>query len=75
MKEPTSISRTRKRGRGRPSTGAISIHLRAEPPLVAALDKFIKEEKRDLTRPEAIRELLADNLVKRGIMKPPKESS
>jgi hypothetical protein len=49
--------------------------VRLLPPLLAALDKFIKDEKRDLTRPEAIRELLADNLVKLGVMKPSKESS
>jgi hypothetical protein len=69
-----SIIRTeKKRGRGRPRTNPTSIHLTVNPEVLAALEQFIKNEKRDLSRPEAIRELLADNLVKLGVMKPPRE--
>jgi hypothetical protein len=68
-----SIIRTeKKRGRGRPRTNPTSIHLTVNPDLLSALDKFIKDEKRDLSRPEAIRELLAEDLLRRGVMKPPK---
>jgi hypothetical protein len=68
-----SIIRTeKKRGRGRPRTNPTSIHLTVNPDLLTALDKFIKDEKRDLSRPEAIRELLAATLVKLDALKPPK---
>jgi hypothetical protein len=53
-----AISRTRK-SRGRPSTGAESIHLRVLPDQMAALDDWIRRQKEpDLSRPEAIRRLV-----------------
>jgi hypothetical protein len=53
-----SISRTRK-SRGRPSTGAESVHLRVLPDQYAAIDAWIMKQKEpSLTRPEAIRRLV-----------------
>ena len=67
MTKRVSITRTRKRGRGRPPTGAQSIHLRVEPPLLAAIDKFIADDGWTLSRPEAIRRLVEKALArKRG---------
>lgn len=55
-----AITRTRKRGR--PATGAISVHLRIEPSLVEAVDKWAAENEVE-TRPEAIRRLVEKSLV------------
>jgi hypothetical protein len=53
-----SISRTRKT-RGRPATGAESVHLRVLPDQRKAIDDWIKkQDDPDLTRPEAIRRLV-----------------
>jgi hypothetical protein len=53
-----AISRTRKT-RGRPRTGAESIHLRVLPDQYAAIDAWIAKQKEpDLSRPEAIRRLV-----------------
>jgi hypothetical protein len=53
-----SISRTRK-SRGRPTTGAASVHLRVLPEQFSAIDAWIAMQKEaDLTRPEAIRRLV-----------------
>jgi hypothetical protein len=53
-----SISRTRKT-RGRPTTGASSVHLRVLPEQFAAIDAWIARQKEPgLTRPEAIRRLV-----------------
>jgi hypothetical protein len=53
-----SISRTRKT-RGRPPTGAESVHLRVLPDQSAAIDVWIAKQKEpELTRPEAIRRLV-----------------
>jgi hypothetical protein len=53
-----SISRTRK-ARGRPATGALSIHLRVLPEQFSAIDSWITKQKEpDLSRPEAIRRLV-----------------
>jgi len=51
-----AISGTRKRGR--PSTGAVSIHLRIEPDQLASLDAWIKHQPDELSRPEAVRRLM-----------------
>jgi hypothetical protein len=52
------ISRTRK-SRGRPSTGAESVHLRILPDQSTAIDLWIAKQKDDaVTRPEAIRRLV-----------------
>jgi hypothetical protein len=59
-----SISRTRK-SRGRPSTGAESVHLRVLPDQYAAIDAWITKQKDPtLTRPEAIRRLVELGLKK-----------
>jgi hypothetical protein len=53
-----AITRTRK-SRGRPSTGASSVHLRVLPEQFSAIDAWITKQKEpDLTRPEAIRRLV-----------------
>jgi hypothetical protein len=53
-----SISRTGK-ARGRPPTGAESIHLRVLPQQSADIDAWITKQKEpDLSRPEAIRRLV-----------------
>jgi hypothetical protein len=62
-----SITRTRK-SRGRPSTGAESVHLRVLPDQSAAIATWMSKQKEpDLTRPEAIRRLVELGLkVKRA---------
>jgi hypothetical protein len=61
-----SISRTRKT-RGRPSTGAESVHLRILPDQSAAIDAWITKQKEpDLSRPEAIRRLVELGLKAKG---------
>jgi hypothetical protein len=53
-----SITRTRK-SRGRPPTGAESIHLRVLPDQFSAIDAWISKQKEPgLSRPEAIRRLV-----------------
>jgi hypothetical protein len=53
-----AIRRTRK-SRGRPSTGAESVHLRVLPDQFAAIDAWITKQKEPgLTRPEAGRRLV-----------------
>jgi hypothetical protein len=60
-----SISRTRKT-RGRPPTGAESVHLRVLPDQRAEIDEWIKRQKEPgLTRPEAIRRLVEMGLKAR----------
>jgi hypothetical protein len=47
------------RKRGRPATGATSVHLRIEPEQLAALDAWIASQPvKALSRPEAIRRLI-----------------
>lgn len=59
-----SISRTeKKRSRGRPKTGAISIHLRIEPKELEAIDGWRAEQNIKPTRPEAIRRLIEQTLA------------
>jgi len=59
-----AITRTRK-SRGRPSTGAESVHLRVLPDQSAAIDGWIvKQKEPGLTRPEAIRRLVEIGLKK-----------
>jgi hypothetical protein len=65
-----SITRTRK-SRGRPSTGAESVHLRVLPDQSAAIDAWIlKQKEPDLTRPEAIRRLVEFGLKAKTPAKP-----
>lgn len=60
-----AISRTGKQ-RGRPPTGAKSIHLRIEPELLEALDRFAQEAQ--ATRPDAIRQIMRDWLIGHGYL-------
>jgi hypothetical protein len=53
-----SISRTEKRGRGRPATNPTSIHLTLSPEPLAALDDWIDRQKEPYSRPEAVRHLV-----------------
>jgi hypothetical protein len=59
-----SITRTGK-SRGRPPTGAESIHLRILPEQSAAVDAWITKQKEpQLSKPEAIRRLVDLGLAK-----------
>jgi hypothetical protein len=51
-----AISGTRKRGR--PKTGALSVHLRIEPVMLDRIDAWISAQEEQPSRPEAIRRLL-----------------
>src|SRR5713101_695322 len=53
-----SISRTGKRGRGRPRINPTSIHLSLAPDLLARLDQFLADQKDNPSRPEAVRRLV-----------------
>jgi hypothetical protein len=71
-----SISRTeKKRGRGRPKTGAISIHLRIEPKELGAIDTWRAKQSGQLTRPEAIRRLIEQALAAATPSRPVKAGS
>jgi hypothetical protein len=59
----------KKRGRGRPPTGAESVHLRLLPNQLADVDKWAAGQSDKPTRPEAIRRLIEQALAtapKRG---------
>jgi hypothetical protein len=53
-----SISRTEKRGRGRPAINPTSIHLTLAPAPLAEVDAWIAKQKPPPSRPEAIRRLV-----------------
>jgi hypothetical protein len=60
MRKSTTISGTEKRKRGRPATNPTSIHLTLSPEPLAELDAWIRKQKDpDLSRPKAIRYLIA----------------
>jgi hypothetical protein len=61
----------RKKSRGRPAVDSEQVNLRIQRPLLTAIDAYAASD--GLSRLEAIRELLADNLVRLGLMKLPKE--
>ena len=70
-KQTTLLSRKR---RGPAPTGkGTLIGVRLQPPLLAALDKFVADNVLDLSRPEAIRYLLTDKLTGLGILPSPKQ--
>jgi len=60
-----SITRTRK-SRGRPPTGAESVHLRILPDLAKALDDWRRRQDDLPGRPEAIRRLVELGLRAKG---------
>jgi hypothetical protein len=57
-----SIDGTNKRGRGRPPVGSTPINLRLPPDQLATLDAWISRQAGDVSRPEAVRQLLATAL-------------
>jgi hypothetical protein len=61
-----SISRTGKRGRGRPPTNPTSIHLTLAPEPLAQVDDWIERQEEPFTRPEAIRHLIELGLKAKG---------
>src|SRR6266540_610917 len=66
----SSMSRTEKRRRGRPRTDPTSIHLALPADQLAALDAWIRStEQRHASRPEAIRIILANYLLRRGYLR------
>jgi hypothetical protein len=77
-----SISRTRKstpdtkkkRGRGRPPTGALSIHLRVPPAEIAGIDTWVAQQDDQPSRPEAIRRLAQLGLAASAAPKPKRAS-
>jgi len=56
------MSETKKNRGGRPRVDAIPITVRVPPSLLAALDKFLADQK-SASRPDAIRTLLQDHLT------------
>jgi hypothetical protein len=69
---PKSISRTEKRGRGRPATNPTSIHLTLAPEPLAEVDDWIERQKEPYSRPEAIRRLVELGLTVKSL---PKQTS
>jgi hypothetical protein len=62
------VKAARTRKRGRPSTGAISIHLRIAPRELAALDKFRADQEGNLSRPEVVRLFVHGGLIDAGYL-------
>lgn len=62
-----SIDDTRK-SRGRPKVGATQLAVRVPPTLLDALDRFIAEERPNISRPEALRLLASEQLMTLGIL-------
>jgi len=62
----TGAKKTRKRGRGRPRVDAIPVNTRFPPPELAALDAAIRASGQEISRPEAVRRLVADILVNKA---------
>jgi len=50
------------------------VGVRLKPPLLAALDAFVKEHDEHPSRPEAVRLILADCLTAYGLLPAPDES-
>lgn len=51
------LDNEKRRGRGRPRTGAVLVGVRLEPPILAKVDAAAKAE--GVSRPEAIRRIIA----------------
>jgi hypothetical protein len=54
---PKSTPQAKKRGRGRPATGAKGVYVKVPPEEMAALDAWIKRQTDRPSRPEALRRL------------------
>src|SRR5215203_3943346 len=70
-----SISRTEKRGRGRPRVNPTSIHLSLPPAQLDQLDAYVAQQSDQPSRPEAIRRLLNMALANTGMTSPRKKYS
>ena len=60
---------TRKRRGPKPTGKGTLVGVRIQPPMLAALDAFIAEEREPVSRPEAVRVLLKDSLEALGLLK------
>ena len=56
--------------RGRPRVDSEALTLRLRRPVLSALDRFIDQDGRGWSRPEAIRQLLEDALTTVGALPP-----
>jgi len=66
---------SRPRRKPRAATGKDKlVGVRLKPPLLAALDAFVKEHDEHPSRPEAVRLILADALTACGLLPAPEES-
>jgi hypothetical protein len=65
----TDAIRDNKKSRGRPATTGTGtlIGVRLQPDMLAALDKFV-DEQAGITRPEAVRLILRDWLVRNQML-------
>ena len=61
-----SIDETKKPKKGRPPVDTEAVNLRLPRDILAAVDKFRREQADLPTRPEAIRRLISEALDKRG---------
>jgi hypothetical protein len=55
----STVSDTRKRPPGRPAVGSTGIMVRMPPSDLVALDRWIAKQPEELTRPEALRVMMA----------------
>jgi hypothetical protein len=53
-----------RKGRGRPATGRTLVGVRMLPEELASVDRWIEAQAAPLTRPEAVRQLVAHGLAK-----------
>jgi hypothetical protein len=58
----------------KPTGKGTLVGVRLQPPLLAALDAFVKEHDEHPSRPEAVRLILADALTLYGLLPAPDES-
>ncbi|MEH6698302.1 MAG: hypothetical protein V7672_06360 [Brevundimonas sp.] len=55
---------------GRPPIGSTAVMVKVPPALMAAVDRFIVEERPGISRPEALRILAAEALAGMGLLDP-----
>jgi hypothetical protein len=63
---PKSTATTKKRGRGRPPTGAKGVYVKVPPDEMTAIDIWIKQQPDKPSRPEALRRLAKIALGKKA---------
>jgi hypothetical protein len=64
-----SIDDVKKRGRGRPPVDTAPVTVRLSADVLAAIDKYRGSIEGEPTRPEAIRLILTDSLLRGGFLK------